>query len=482
MGLIVPVPGVIRRRSRWGRAALATVVALMVLVPAVVVWAWPRPLVATVPDPAPASTGAAGWLSTSGGRVVDDQGRTVVLRGFNVDALLDPRNSEVGTPAPLDDVDASLMREAGFDVVRLPIAWSLLEPVRHHFDSAYLDRIQNAVALLERHRLRVVLDMHVGIAWGVRSQVPAWASIPLVPDIQWPLGSPWKYSLSPQSAAASAYFWTSQDWQRDFGDAWRAVAERFRNDPWVAGYDLFNEPHPLPIPPGVFESRYMWPFYSRLITEIGAVDPRHLFIVESTLFTDSGTLVVPLVAPNVVYSPHFYFGSLVRIPFQPSSPGALATRLRQRAFEASRVPAPLWIGEMGIDQRVGEAVSYTASILSILDSLGAGWTWWQWRQDGGWGVRSADGRRLDTTSLARLARPYLEAAPPGVTARESGNGSALTIDIGPADDVQGVVVAYPGFVRGAPRVVGSCLASSSWSAGELVLATQPGAACTIDVS
>jgi len=323
--------------------------------------------------------------------------------------------------------------------------------------------------------------MHVGIAWGVRSQVPAWASMPLVPDIRWFFGSPWKYSLSPQSAAASAYFWTSRDWQRDYAEVWRTVAETFRNDPWVAGYDLYNEPHPLPIPPSVFESRYLWPFYARLITEIGAVDPRHLFIVESTLFDDSGTLVEPLSAPNIVYSPHFYFGSLVKVPFEQDSPNAPAARLRQRSFEARLLPAPLWIGELGIDGYASGAAAYTQSAVTTLDELGSGWTWWQWRQDGGWGIRSTDGRRLDAGSLARLARPYLQAAPAGVTATAADHGLAISVDAGANGGARLIEVAYPGLTRGRPEAAGGCLVDSSWSEGELVLSVAPGAACSIAI-
>jgi len=109
--------------------ALIAFALIAVLVP-LTAWAWPRSQVADVPDPAPGPPGPVSWLKTDGGRIVDDRGRRVLLRGFNVDALFDPRNSEIGDPAPLDDTDARLMREAGFDVVRLPIAWSLLEPER----------------------------------------------------------------------------------------------------------------------------------------------------------------------------------------------------------------------------------------------------------------------------------------------------------------------------------------------------------------
>lgn len=173
---------------------------LLILVVATV-WAWPRSQTAVVND-APKPPRTVSWLRTEGGQIVDEQGRRILLRGFNDDALLDYRNAELCRPAPIDDRDAALMHQAGFNVVRLPVAWSALEPQRHHIDQRYLDRIRASVSVLERHQLRVVLDMHIEIAWGPTSEVPDWASVPAIPDDHWFPAPPWKYSLSPQVAAS----------------------------------------------------------------------------------------------------------------------------------------------------------------------------------------------------------------------------------------------------------------------------------------
>src|SRR5215471_16277001 len=114
-------------------------------------------LTAAVPLPQrPAAQPGLPWLSVADGRIVDGYWRTVLLHGFNDDALLE----STVHPAPLDETDARLMEQNGFDVVRLPIAWSNLEPHRGVFDEHYLDRIAAAVALLNEHDLYVVLDMH----------------------------------------------------------------------------------------------------------------------------------------------------------------------------------------------------------------------------------------------------------------------------------------------------------------------------------
>jgi hypothetical protein len=136
----------------------------------------PGKLTATVPPPRYSET-ALNWLRVSHGRIEDGSGRTLLLRGFNVDALVSFPNKP---PAPLDEMDATLMQRAGFDVVRLGIDWAQLEPQRGRFDQAYLDRVAGAVAMLNRHGLYVVLDMHFRLGWSPQfgySGAPGWATI-----------------------------------------------------------------------------------------------------------------------------------------------------------------------------------------------------------------------------------------------------------------------------------------------------------------
>lgn len=437
-------------------------------------WAAARPVPLAAGAAAAVAARGGDFLSVRDGRIVDGSGRTVELRGFDVSALVQYPNPYSAGVAPLDDEDAVLMSQAGFDVVRLGISWSLLEPIRGHVDRGYLDRIQRAVETLQRHGLRVVLDMHIGIGWGAEAQIPSWASLPWVPDVRWFPVEPWTERISPRPVAEEVHFWTSGGWQSDLAAVWRAVAARFRNDPMVAGYDLFNEPHPLPMPPALFEARFMWPLYARLIDAISSVDSHHLFIVESTLFFGFPTAISPLRAPNLVYSAHLYTGSLI-----PGSPGGIASELAERRQEADALHAAFWVGELGIDHGAPGAGAWTEAALSAMVPLHVGWAWWQWRQDGGWGVRSVDGNRLDLAALRTLARPYLAAAPSGVTAVSTSGG--LRIVVGASHPDLPVELAWPALTLGPPSVLGSCLKSPPTrdSPAMYTLALAPGRGCTI---
>lgn len=442
----------------------------------------PRAIEVALAAPAPRPAGGLPWLSTAGRRIVDPEGRSVLLRGFNDDALLD---YPWRRPPPLDETDAELMHRAGFDVVRLPISWSRIEPRRGLIDGAYVGQVAAAVAMLERHGLYTVLDMHFLPGWGEAfgaPGAPAWAQAGDVPNVNWARIDPFGKDTNPAEMAAEVHFWSSPDWQADFELAWRAIARALAGDPGLAGYDLYNEPHPFPIPPRLFEQWYMWPLFARTIAAIGEVDPNHLFFVESTLFGDSPTAMVPLHARDLVYSPHLYTGALVPGVLSPG-PHPLQDSVAERRREAAILPAALWFGELGIQHSKPDAGSWTETAIDELDAAGIGWAWWQWRQDGGWGIRAEDGGSLDLPFLRRLARPYLRAAAPGVRGVDGGSSGRLSVETPARPAPTTFVVAWPGLLFSPPAASSSCAAVSRYDAdaSTLTIEVPAGPACDITV-
>ena len=457
---------------------------MIILALLVVAYIPPTPLTASVPA---ASYGASApglpWLHTAGhNEIVDQLGRKVLLRGFNDDALVSyPKDP----PAPIDETDATLIAQSGFDVVRLGIDWAQLEPVRGTIDQAYLDRVVSTVAMLNRHQLYVVLDMHFRLGWSPRfgySGAPGWATIS-VPDWD-PLPQySWAPALSPAAFVSDTYFWMTSDWKKDFYWVWQTLASRFKNDSGLAGYDIFNEAHPLPIPPNIFEKYYLFPMFRDAIQALGQVDANHLFFLEGILLYTLNTDVVPLKAPNLVYGIHLYEGSLVP-PFWNGDPRQLDQRFDQRVKEAAVVPAPLWIGELGYDWTQEGALSYADAALNKMDDLGVGWAWWVWRENQYWGIVDASGQIVNMTALRHLARPYLIAAPTGVRAGHGdGLNGRLTVSVAASHQPQPIEIGWSGMTLSTPIVTGRCLSSSSWNAttGRLVLQVDAGESCQLNV-
>lgn len=473
-----------RRRPGGGRVVILGLLALVVLLVAFAyVPAAPLRLSLSPGVTGDGSPGGLSWLHAADGKILDARGRTVLLRGFNIDALV---AYPAHPPAALDERDAVLIQQAGFDLVRLGIDWSQIEPVRGQMDEKYLDRVSAAVTLLNRHGLYVVLDMHFRLGWSPKfgySGAPAWATLPGVPNFDPVPEASWGPALSPAAWIAETYFWMASDWQAELGRTWRAVATRFRDMPGVAGYDLFNEPHPLPIPPRIFENYYLWPFYQRTITAIAQIDATHMFFLEGILLFTLDTAVRAIKAPNLVYADHVYEGSLVP-PFWNGDPKPLRQRFAQREREAQALPGPWWVGELGYDQTRPEAAAYTDAALDDADDLGVGWAWWQWRENRFWGIRDASGDHLNVDFLRHLARPFLAAAPQGVTAaRGDGVAGRLSLIVVAAHAPDPIVVGWSGLTLKAPLVSASCVRSSAWdpAAGRLTIEMRPDSACRIEL-
>ena len=184
-----------RRGRRWRRAGIVILLIIVALV--VVAYAPAGSLAADVPGAqyGPSEPNLP-WLHADGRQLLDAQGRKVLLRGFNTDALV---NYPKDPAPPFDESDATLIQQAGFDVVRLGIDWSQLEPVRGRINQPYLDHVASVVSMLNRHGLYVVLDMHFRLGWSPRlgySGAPAWATIGVPNWNPLPQYS-WSPSLSP---------------------------------------------------------------------------------------------------------------------------------------------------------------------------------------------------------------------------------------------------------------------------------------------
>jgi endoglycosylceramidase len=324
--------------------------------------------------------------------VADQQGRYRILRGVVAAGLIDfwsgadrsqarpapfypidpaayagrcPANYSVIRVPPLCEEDFRQMRELGFDVVKLGLSWSLLEPSPGRYDGTYLDRIQQVVRWARDSDIYVILDMHQN-AWSRyfpddSRSIPGGLAEP--PSLSDHTGAPaWavftdglpsarflgQRELNAAVQAAMTNFWLDRSGdslpqgeapgiglQDHYIGALAALARRFRDDSTVAGYSLFNEPQQGFLPFGMFEDAFLMPFYRRVIDaltgagdglpcsasspafpacgypDLGIHDRRHIFFLDANQFrelTDLPThMALPLSTyPNLVYGLHAY--------------------------------------------------------------------------------------------------------------------------------------------------------------------------------
>ena len=545
-------------------------VALAFLILAVAMLTYPGALLASLatrltpaPPALPGPRGALAWLHVAhpaGGIpfIADDQGRLVLLHGAIPASLLEfgpgtgpvypldpsayanrmcPANSAASRYPPLCQDDLDAMARLGFNSIRLPISWSLLEPERGRFDSTYLDRVAQIVDWARELRMYVIVDMHqnafshyVGagdstVDLSYDSGAPKWATITdgvpsHVVDKQ--------RELNAAVLEATTNFWYDRGGIQDEYLATLAfVARRFRDDPVVAGYSIYNEPLPgWSLPPG-FEDLLLFPFYRRAIDavtgahdglpcwsgvlmpvacgyrDLGVDDRRHLIFLDAGLLrqvTDFPThLGLPVSSyPNVVLSIHAYThiftldNLLPQVLSKSSYPwGGYDQSYFLAEREARAMDAALFVAEFG-NAPSDDSTILSAQVLEQEKHL-TGFQFWPWKENGsGWGVYNPPASPSDSSGCLRASRERLLARVyPRATADlgptfhyDSSDGSFTMKGHGRPGDPSTVVYVPPevtgqiGVDDGVRAVVsretdGSRLVFASPAGGAFVIAVAP---------
>ncbi|MCX8071923.1 MAG: glycoside hydrolase family 5 protein [Candidatus Binatia bacterium] len=331
--------------------------------------------------------------------IYDAAGRQVLLRGVNLNSLGDYYQDNPALPPvlPLSEMDFRRMAGFGFNVVRLIVSWSALEPERGRWSEAYIGRIRQAVAMAKAAGLYVVLDMHQD-AWGkfiatppgvncgsARERAIGWDGAPewaTITDGRSTCRTPGVRELAPAVAQAFENFYSDRDGiQTAFVATWAYLAAAFAQEPAVAGYDLFNEPHWGNNIVGA--GTKLTGLYSRLIPAIRAAEqaaggfPHIIFFEPVVLWPVDGMLPDPAVMddPHLVFAPHNYAESITG-----ANPLSIEQVFERARADAERYQATFWIGEYGwfSDPPANKArlLRYAAEE----DRYLVGGAWWQWKQ------------------------------------------------------------------------------------------------------
>ncbi len=148
----------------------------------------------------------------------------------------------------LAEPDLAFIASLGVDALRLAFGWRTFESDAGDgaFDEAGFAQLDRVIRLCERHGLRAILDLHAAPG----GQNPDWHS---------------------DNPTGMALLWEFPELQRKTLALWERIAERYRDDPWVGGYDLLNEPVIDPERVGELDR-----FHHQLVAAVRRKDPNHL--------------------------------------------------------------------------------------------------------------------------------------------------------------------------------------------------------------
>ncbi|HEV2014061.1 MAG TPA: cellulase family glycosylhydrolase, partial [Candidatus Dormibacteraeota bacterium] len=438
--------------------------------------------------------------------------------------------------------DLAQMAAFGFNSLRLPLSWSLLEPQRGRFSQTYVDRAAQVVDWARELGIYVIIDMHqnaysryVGPGQGVdlsaNSGAPAWATV--TDGI--PSGLFLKNQREANGAVFEAFsnFWYNRSGiQDEYIAAVSFLAKRFKDDSTVAGYSVFNEPQPgWNLPPG-FEDLLLFPFYRRVIDAVtgahdglpcptgifmpascgyadaGVHDGRHLFFLEPGLLRQMTDFPTHLGLPvssytNLVFDIHAYthgftLEALLPGTHDPSKAtypwGGYDQTYSLGGREAKAMGAALFVSEFGNDPKYDSVLLAQQALEQ--EKFNVGFAFWTWKENSGIGWGMFDPTKKDVSPMqssgclraARerlLARVYPRASSdPALAYHYDPATGAFTLSAqGRAGD-PATVISIPPEVTGAVTASGtdSPVTETSSDGSRLVSVTPAGGQFSITVA
>ena len=181
---------------------------------------------------------------------------------------------------------------------------------------------------------------------------------------------------------------------------WRAIAERYRGNPAILGYDILNEPI-APYHDTATLNPRLEPFYKDVTAVIRAVDPGRIVFLAGGQWSSSFDMFDPPFTENLAYTYHSFWASTKRDSIQ-----------RHLNF-SERYNVPLFLGE------TGELTDdWNAGFRKLHEAHDIGWSFWTYKnldspstvvsipRPEGWNeiVAYADGARSDKPSDALIAK------------------------------------------------------------------------------
>ena len=284
----------------------------------------------------------------------------------------------------LSEDDIRFMAECGATVVRLPLNYRHFEDDQKPFvyKNEGFKRLERVLGWCEKYGVYAILDLHSVQGW----QNTDWHC---------------------DNDSNHTYFWNDPHFIDRYLSLWEALADRYKDNPTVAGYDVMNEPL-CNSWRGKFTSpeRYRpdWAkintVYRRVVKAIRAIDPHHIIFLEGDYFASRFLGFDEPFDDNLAYSSHNYN----RAGFGPGSyPGIednvlLNMDSQEKEFmnhEGTRFTekyhVPLWVGEFGAvyngpSGEIADRLRALDDQITAFENHGAHWTTWTYKDVGvmGW--------------------------------------------------------------------------------------------------
>lgn len=329
------------------------------------------------------------FLKIQGTKIVAPQGHPVILKGVNLGGwlmmegyILHSLNfaeqlfkknfaKNLGNAALGDfeknfrdnfiqEDDFRKIANFGFNCIRLPFNSRLVEKAPYRYSQEGVSYLDRALQWGQKHGLWIILDLHAAVG----AQNHDWHS----------------------DSLGKAELWQRKDFQSRTLALWQFLADRYKNNATVAGYDLLNEAV-------TDDVKALNRFYKRLIKAIRDVDKNHILFIEGNTWAMDLDCLEEFDDDQAALSIHAYqpldltfnFIPYLRYPLRHQGKrwdkNALKELLSRYNKIAKKRLVPIYVGEFGVNARQGRYGEdrWLGDMLACFREFGFHWTYWTYK-------------------------------------------------------------------------------------------------------
>jgi hypothetical protein len=309
------------------------------------------------------------FVNAQGSQLFDTSGNPIVLKGTNLGNWFVPEGymfkmQQVNSPRKIDELLHELI---GPD--SLQVFWKgFLDNYITHEDIKYLKSIGCNHIRLPFHYKMFTEDLYMGernAGFKYFDRLLDWCraeELYVLLDMHCAPGGQTGDNID--DSFGYPYLFTSKSSQDMITDIWVAIAERYKDDSIVLGYDLMNEPIAHYFEEDIdFFNHALFLLYKRMISEIRAVDAEHLIFLNGSVWSGNFDVFEEMMGDNIVYEFHKYWFDVNQESIQ------------QYVDFRDRNNVPIYIGETG--ENTDE---WIADFRALLDENEIGWAFWPYKK------------------------------------------------------------------------------------------------------
>ncbi|MCK5393725.1 MAG: cellulase family glycosylhydrolase [Candidatus Omnitrophica bacterium] len=262
----------------------------------------------------------------------------------------------------ITDIDFKNIAAMGANTVRVPFNHKLFEIKSNVFSENGFKYLEKVFLLAQRYNLGVILDLHAAPG----SQNCDWHG----------------------DSRGKALLWEDKLCQKHTFELWERIAERFKDEPSLIGYDVLNEPVL-----GEKNTDVLKGFYKKLIKHIRRVDKKHIIYLEGDIWAQRIEFLKDLIDDKIAISIHYY--QPLNYTFNLSPFYRFPGKIDNTSWDKKRIykslegyhefsiknKVDIFVGEFGLNWRGGfwGELSWLESVLQVFDEFGFSYTYWTYK-------------------------------------------------------------------------------------------------------